>query len=277
MSDSPRTPDHPYFDVPRPSVLGHRGAAGSAPENTLASFSLALEHGAHILESDVHITRDGVPVLIHDPEIDRTTEGRGRVSTLRFDELRRFDAGYRYSADDGRSHPERGRGHRVPSLAEAFEGFPDARFNLELKAAGDALPEAVLALVAEFDRADRTLLTAGEDADMACLRAALPGSPARPAIGASLADILEVVRAAVEGRAPETDSMAIQIPESFGGRPLVTEQLVRHAHDHGVAVHVWTINAIDSMHALLDLGVDGLVTDHPGRLAAVLRDRSARR
>jgi glycerophosphoryl diester phosphodiesterase len=276
MTDSSFRPEHPYFDVPRPTVLGHRGAAGTAPENTLASFALALEHGAHIIESDVHITRDGVPVLIHDAEIDRTTDGRGRVDAFSFEELQAYDAGHHFAPTGGVAHPERGRGHRVPSVAEAFERFPDERFNLELKASGEALPRAILELVARFDREHLTLLTAGEDADMASLRAVLADSAVRPAIGASLSDILDVVQAAVEARPPTTDSMAIQIPDSFGGRPLVTEQLVRHAHDYGIAVHVWTINKPDQMHALLDLGVDGLVTDHPERLSDVLRDRDAR-
>ena len=261
---------HPYFDVPRPTVLGHRGAAGTAPENTLASFERALEVGAHILESDVHLTRDGVPVLLHDPEVDRTTEGSGRVGDLTWAEVSALDAAHGFA-------PERGRGHRIPSVEQAFERFPDARFNLELKAPGMALPEAVLDLVERFDRSATTLLTAGEDADMACLREALAASKAEPAVGASLADILDVVQAALEGRPPKTDSMAIQIPDTFAGQPLVTAELVAHAHAHGVAVHVWTINDPAQMQALLDLGVDGLVTDHPERMVEVLATRASDR
>jgi len=270
----PISSSHPYFDLPHPTVLGHRGAAGSAPENTLASFALALEQGAHIIESDVHVTRDGVPVLIHDPDIDRTTEARGRVDSFSFEELQRFDAAHRFDPSHEGVHAERGRGRLIPSVREAFERFPTARFNFELKASGALLPEAVLDLILDFDRSETTLLTAGADADMACLRTALAASAARPAIGASLADILEVVQSAVEGRAPKTDSMAIQIPEAFAGQPLVTPELVAHAQAHGIAVHVWTINTADEMHSLLDLGVDGLVTDHPERMVAVLRDRA---
>lgn len=263
----PRSQVHPYFDVPRPAVIGHRGSAGSAPENTLASFELAVEQGADILESDVHVTADGVPVLIHDPCVDRTTDGVGRVDTLAFDALARLDAGFRFGEDEG--FPERGRGHRVPSLEEAFTRFPDARFNLEIKAPGVALAQRVLDLVARFDRDGRTLLTAGEDADMTSLRSALAANTIAPAVGASLADILEVVRATLEARPPATDSMALQIPDSFAGNPLVTPELVAHAHAHGIAVHVWTINEPADMRRLIDLGVDGLVTDHPERLVAL--------
>ncbi len=269
-------PAHPYFDVPRPTVLGHRGSAGSAPENTLASFALALEQGADILESDVHVTADGVPVLIHDPEVDRTTDGEGLVSALTFDELQALDAGFRFGDEASGTFPERDRGHRVPSVEQAFERFPDARFNLEIKAPGVALAAALLELIGRFDRADRTLLTAGEDPDMASLREALAASDVAPARGASRADILAVVQAALESRAPETDSMAIQIPDEFAGKPLVTDELVRHAHAHCIAVHVWTINEPSEMQRLLDLGVDGLVTDHPGRMAELVRARGDR-
>jgi glycerophosphoryl diester phosphodiesterase len=269
-------PVHPYFDVPRPTVLGHRGSAGSAPENTLASFALALEQGADILESDVHVTADGVPVLIHDPSVDRTTEGEGLVCEVSFDALQTLDAGFRFGDEEGGGFPERHRGHRVPSLEQAFERFPDARFNLEIKAPGVALAAAVLELIGRFGRADRTLVTAGEDPDMASLREALEASDVAPALGASRADILAVVQAAIESRAPATDSMAIQIPDAFAGKPLVTDELVRHAHAHGIAVHVWTINEPSEMQRLLDLGVDGLVTDHPGRMAELVRARGDR-
>ena len=124
---------HPFFDLPTPTVIGHRGSAGEAPENTLLSFECALADGAAILESDVHLTRDGVPVLIHDDAVDRITEGSGRVADFSLDALRHLDAGYRFTPDQGRTHPYRGRGLRVPTLQEAFAAFPGARFNLELK------------------------------------------------------------------------------------------------------------------------------------------------
>jgi len=108
------------------------------------------------------------------------------------------------------------------------------------------------------------------------LRRVLSVTGARPALGASLADILDVVRAAVEQRAPTTDSMALQVPREFAGQPLVTPELVAHCHAHGIHVHVWTVNDADEMRTLLDMGVDGIVTDWPGRMARALgRDAPA--
>jgi glycerophosphoryl diester phosphodiesterase len=265
---------HPYFSVPRPTILGHRGAGGVAPENTLASFAQALADGADILESDVHATRDGVPVLIHDPSLDRTTDGSGLVRDVTLDELRRLDAAHHFGSDAGA--PLRGRGITVPTLEEAFEAFPEARFNLEIKALNGGVVDRVVELVQERKREETTLLVAGEDEVMAELRRALARRGARPALGASLADILAVIRSARSGAAPETDSMALQIPKDFGGDPLVTLELVDHAHAFGIAVHVWTINDEREMQQLLDLGVDGLVTDYPGRLRALLERRGER-
>lgn len=261
---------HPYFSLPRPLILGHRGAAGVAPENTLFAFERGLADGAHAIESDLHVTRDGVPVLIHDSSVDRTTEGKGSVEALDLGELQALDAGYRFQEDAVGAAAFRDRGIRVPSLREAFEAFPATAFNLEIKSAALDLVPAVVALVQEFEREDRTLLVAGEDGIQARLREELARSGARPALGASLADILDIVQAAGAGRPHATDSMAIQIPPKFGQEQLVTDALLQYCHAHDVQVHVWTINSESTMRELLDQGVDGLVTDVPGVMAALL-------
>jgi len=265
---------HPFFSAPTPLVIGHRGCAGEAPENTLLSFRRALSQGAHVLESDLHLTRDGVPVLLHDDDLERTTDGSGRVAGLRLSELRGLDAGYRFSADGGASFPFRGRELRVPSLAEAFAAFPGARFNLELKEGAGELAERALELVLATGRVERTLLTAGEDAAMAALRAEIARRGARVAQGASVGDVLELLRSGAEGRPPRSPAMAYQVPAEFAGRPLVTPELVAHVHASGAQLHVWTVNEPAEMERLLDLGVDGLVTDFPGRLARLVAARA---
>jgi glycerophosphoryl diester phosphodiesterase len=261
---------HPFFDVPRPTVIGHRGAAGEAPENTLVSFERALAAGAAILESDVHLTRDAVPVLIHDDEVDRNTDGCGQVAAFTLDELRRLDAGHRFTPDGGRGTPFRGRGHRIPSLQEAFEAFPTAHFNLELKQSIPGIVEQCLEVVVRARRESRTLLTAADDALMADLRAQIEARSLRVAQGASAGDVLAFVRSAIDGTAPKAGPMALQVPTRFGDRPLVTPAFVEHAHAHGLFVHVWTVNEPVEMRRLLDMGVDGIVTDFPARLTTVV-------
>ncbi len=265
--------DHPFFDVSRPVIIGHRGAAGSAPENTLPSFERALQLGAEVLESDIHVTSDGIPVLVHDPDVARTTEGTGDVASLTVEALQALDAAHRFSREGEAGHPDRGKAIRIPTLEEAFTAFPGVRFNLEIKAAGRALADRVIDLVEKFDRTGLTLLTAGENDIMATLREARAERRGEFAIGACTGDILGCVKAALdEGPIPE-DVMALQIPDAFGGRPLVTPELLAFAKRQGIAIHVWTINDTETMKRLLDMGVDGLVTDHPERMAALLGRR----
>ncbi len=270
---------HPFFDPARPVVIGHRGAAGTHPENTIAAFAAALDQGAHILESDVHVSRDGVPILLHDPDVDRVTEAKASAGDLDWSEIRALDAGYRFENASG-DHSERGRGHRIPSLKEAFAAFPQARFNLEIKCHDLPAIQRTLSLVEQFDRSARTLLAAGEDPIMQDLRAALAHHPAEPAVGASLGEIVAVISSALSGDPNKTPIppgvMALQIPPDFADRPLATAELIDFAHANEVEVHVWTINDLKEIEALLARGADGIITDFPGRMADWLK-RDGRR
>ncbi len=264
---------HPYFDVPRPTILGHRGAAGSAPENTLHSFERCLELGSHIIESDIHATRDGEPVMLHDPELDRISDRTGDIENFNRAELEEIDAAYHFTPYAGRSFQLLGKGIRIPTLRDAFERFPGARFNLEIKASPPGLVARIVELVREFEREARTLLTAGEDPIMRELLDELTRRDPRPAVGASTGDVLSFVRGALEGGTPPAHTQALQIPPDFAGHPLVTPQLVAFAHEHEVAVHVWTLNEKSEMQHILDLGCDGIVTDHPERMAELVAER----
>jgi glycerophosphoryl diester phosphodiesterase len=263
---------HPFFALRRPLAIGHRGCAGEVPENTIASFARAVADGAVVIETDVHLTRDRVPVLLHDGDVARVTDGRGAVRDLDFAALQRLDAGFRFTAPDG-STPFRGAGLRIPSVAEAFAALPDMRFNLELKEDRPEIAERVLAVIRDAGREPLTLVTSGEDALMEKLRAAVRRCGAGVAVGASTGDVARFVLAARDGTAPHSEAMALQIPARFAGAPLVTPALIAAAHAHGVHVHVWTINEPDEIAELLELGVDGVISDYPAR---VVRAAAAR-
>jgi glycerophosphoryl diester phosphodiesterase len=264
---------HPFFALDAPVVFGHRGAAGERPENTLTSFEHALAEGAQVIETDVHRTRDGEVVVLHDADVARTTDGRGNVSELTASEVGRLDAGYRFRAADG-STPYRGEGLRVPHLEEAFERFPGVPFNIELKRCDAQLVATVVGLVRRYRREEVTLLAAERDDTMALLRAELRQRDVRIATGASRGDVIRSLRAALLGAPPPPGPLALQIPASFLGLPLATRRLIGFAHRHGLRVHVWTINDIAEMERLLALGVDGLMSDFPGRLRRVVDART---
>ena len=248
-----------------PLLIAHRGGAGLAPENTLLAFSRAHEWwGSDILELDVNLTRDGEAVVIHDATVDRTTDGVGRVRDLPLPVVQGLDAGFRFTPDGGRTHPFRGRGIGVPTLGEVLRMLPGVRVNIELKDA--QVGERVVEVIREQRAEGRVLLAAGR---RGYRRSA--GGYAGPvsASGEELRafHLLHTLRLARTFRGGVD---ALQMPHRHRGREVVSSRLVRAAHDRNVAVHVWTVNEEAEMLRLLQMGVDGIVTDRPDRLAGVL-------
>lgn len=270
MPSTIRRPGHPYF-AGAPLLIAHRGGAGLAPENTLLACERAVRWwGADLLEVDVQPTRDGHAVVIHDSRLDRTTDGSGRVARHSLAEIRRVDAGARFTPDRGRSFPFRGRGLRVPTLDELLDALPGARVNVEVKDA--RAQDAVERAVHRAGAGRRVLIAAARRRDRKRLRLLpCPTSAAKGEIARFFA--LHRLGLAALHR-PGTD--ALQIPERFRGTYLPTRRFVRDAHRLNLPVHVWTVNRGAAMERLLDAGVDGIVTDRPDRLAALLHERGVR-
>jgi glycerophosphoryl diester phosphodiesterase len=256
-----------YLDGPRPRLFAHRGASGTHPENTLPAFAAGLAAGADRLELDVHATLDGEIVVLHDARVDRTTAGHGEVRRLTLAEVRCLDAGHGFAASDG-SHSHRGRGIRIPTLAELLAAHPDVPLNIEIKQADPPIVERVLRVLDDHVARARTLLAAEDGGLMTQIRAAAPDvltSHSAPEV----ADFVYRLRdGRLHGYRPP--GVAFQVPPSHGDVVIVTEESVRVAHDLGVEVHVWTINDAPRMEALLALGVDGLMTDVPAVAARLL-------
>lgn len=255
----------PYLDAPWPLLFAHRGGLGVAPENTLAAFRAAIDLGFRYLETDVHITRDGELVTIHDPTIDRTTDGQGPVRARSLAELRRFDAGFRFTADGGRTHPFRGQGLRVPTLEEVLALNPEVRVNIEIKERDPAVARALWEFIHHHRVHDRVLV-ASEHAAQTRIFRVLAGD--RVATSAGAADLWRFFLAVRSGlgvrKRPAYD--ALQLPPSHGPLTVVTPRLVDAAHRHGLHVHVWTINDPGEVRRLLGLGVDAVMSDFPALL-----------
>jgi glycerophosphoryl diester phosphodiesterase len=255
-----------------PVNLAHRGASARVPENTLEAFRLALEAGAGGLELDVRMTRDGEVVVIHDATVDRVTDGSGAVAEMTLEEIRRLDAGYRFSPDGGRTFPYRGQGVRIPTLAEVYEEFPDARVNADIKEAQPEVEEAVLRVMQRAAAEERTLIAS---TDHAVLRRFRKVSGGRISTGASrreIAAFYALSRLHLEAFVSPAYE-ALQVPVEHWGITLVTPRFLGAAHSRRVGVDVWTINDAAEMRRLLDLGVDVIMTDYPEVLAGLLEER----
>jgi glycerophosphoryl diester phosphodiesterase len=269
FSRAPR-PAHPYL-AGAPLLIAHRGGSKLAPENTLLAFGRAVEWWcADVLELDVHATRDGQVVVLHDPTVDRTTDGTGSIAALTLAQAQALDAGSRFTPDGGKTFPFRGRGVRIPTLREVLAAFPDARVNVELKT-GDAA-EGAWDAIHEAGAVHRVLAAASRLPFRARF-AAYAGPTSASREEAMRFYLAHRARATAFCRPPVD---AFQIPERSGGRQVVSPRFVAELHAHGIAVHVWTVDDEADMRRLLTWGVDGIITDRPDRLARVLNDVAGR-
>jgi glycerophosphoryl diester phosphodiesterase len=261
----------PYFQTDGIACFAHRGGAALAPENTLEAFRGGLAAGCQWIETDVHMTRDGEIVTFHDHTLDRTTNGHGPICELSLAELRRLDAGYHFSPD-GRSFPFRGKGVTVPTLAEVLALDPEVRVNLEIKQAQPPMVHALWRFIEDHGVHDRVLV-ASEDARVVReFRNLARGSVATSGGKQEVFGFWLAVQLGVSDRLPiEYD--ALQVPTEFRRLPVVTPAFVEAAHRRGLQVHVWTIDSVNQMRSLVDVGVDGIMTDQPARLTALIRER----
>jgi glycerophosphoryl diester phosphodiesterase len=253
----------PYLTHEHPIRLAHRGSRVLWPENTMTAFQGARELGYRYLEIDVHVTRDGRVVVFHDDELDRLTDGRGKVWEWRWEDLRRLDAAY--SFDPAGGFPLRGTGIGIPLLEELATAWPEALLNIDLKQPG--IEGQVAELVGRLGMEERVLIGSFRDRRIARFRRLTEGRVATSAGPTEVA----WARLGIVGRAD-----AYQVPERMGPIPVATHRFVTAAHRAGKQVHVWTVDDPAEMHRLLDLGVDGIVTDRPDVLNDVIAEREKR-
>ncbi|MEV8041617.1 glycerophosphodiester phosphodiesterase [Arthrobacter sp. NPDC080082] len=245
-----------------PVAIAHRGFSPKGAENSMAAFRAAVGLGYRYLETDVHTTADGVLLLFHDQTLDRVTDGAGRVSELSAETVAR--------ARIAGTEP-------IPELAELVTEFPDARLNLDVKDWNSV--ETLAAAIERHGLHDRVLVASFSDRRRRAVlrRLSRPAASSAGMASNALFVLLGPLLPAPVLRRVTAWALrgvhALQVPVRFGAVPVVTAGFVRRAHLHGLHVHVWTINEEAEMHRLLDLGVDGIVTDRADLLKAVLQDR----
>ena len=240
-----------------PLVISHAGCAGHAPENTVAGVRRAIELGADAVEVDVQISADGIPVVIHDNTVDRTTDGTGSVQTATLEELRRLNAAAAYSG-----WPQR---EQIPTLAEVVQET-SGRILLVIEIKHVDIEGAVLEVIRMNGAVENVWIWSTHPQVVGQLRQYQPTIPAALGMGGEeWPDMLLFFREALWRNA-----QACTIEHS-----VLTPEIARAGRRHGLGPYVWTVNEEDEMHRVLDCGVSGIITDYPDRLRRVLAERRA--
>lgn len=258
--------DVPYLAAEHPIRFAHRGSRLLWPENTMRAFSGAVEdHGYRYLELDVRCSADGVPMVFHDQSLERTSNGAGPIAAWSAADLATLDAGYHFAPGDG--HPLRGAGITIPTLEELLRTWPDVRLNIDLKAPG--IEWQVAEVIRRCDAEERILIGSFYDQRIARFRRI---TRERVAVSAGPTAAMAMYTASRVGRSARSAAVAFQLPYRFGVIR-IDRRLIAAVHRAGAQLHVWTVNEPADMRRLLDMGVDGIVTDRPDLLNDVLAER----
>lgn len=253
---------HPLLSLDARPVIAHRGASADAPENTLEALALAVAQRADVIEVDVRLTRDGVPVLLHDPTLDRTTDRAGDVARLTLEEVRAADAGAGFRGPDG-AVPWRRRGVRVPTLAQALDAVRDTPMLLELKAA--EAQEAVAALLSQRGEVERCAVASFRRGALGAFR------EGGFIVGSSRPDVAQLlVLSRLRLPAPRPRARFLAVPWRWKNRIEVPRaRFVAAARRHGQPVHVWTVDDAEVARLLWSRGVSGIITNRPAYMREV--------
>ncbi|HKJ00443.1 MAG TPA: glycerophosphodiester phosphodiesterase [bacterium] len=257
--------------LPRPILAAHRGGARLFPENTLEAFREATErYGCRFLELDARGSRDGVPVVIHDATLERTTDGSGPVHAQELAALQRLDAGYGFHNAAGEAEWA-GRGVRIPTLEAVLRAFPQHVLSIEIKQEEPPLEAAVVAVIRRCGMEGRVVVGSTHHAVFQRVRALAPELPTFYSRRSGTLFFLALWSGLSRWYRPPHN--VLEIPARLGALQLITPRVMRVARRLGLPVLPWTVNDAAEMERLLALGVDGIITDRPDRLAAVIAAR----
>lgn len=263
---------HPWFTPAvgehQPLVFAHQGGEAIRPSNTLIAFEHAVALGADVLDMDMHMTRDGALVLMHDETVDRTTDGAGAIRALTSTELSQLDAAYRFTTDVGATFPYRGQGTPVPLLETLFQKYPGKRFGIEIKQTPPAVAKPFCAMIRKYGMQEKVLVSSFAQ-NMDAFRAECP-EVATSATQNEVIVFFLVSQLRLE-RAYTPVFQSLQVPEYQSGLHVLNERFIAAARDRGLPLQPWTINTQDDLKRMLALKVDGINTDYPDRLLALLK------
>ena len=262
-------PDHPYFIPDKFLVIAHRGGPSLGPENTLYTFRNAVKLGVDVLEMDVRSTKDGQLIILHDDTVDRTTNATGPVLNYTLIEIKKLDAAHRWSPDQGQTFPLRDKGVKIPTLPEVFEAFPQTKMNLEIKESRSSTIQSLCRLIRDHQMTDKVVVASFATDSLKEFRRLCP--QVATSAGTSEARLFFGLQKAFLEAVYSPDAQVLQVPETLGDLRIVNTRFIDAAHARNMRVQVWLVNDGRSMQRLLELGVDGIMTDHPQRLMGVLK------
>ncbi len=283
---------HQYFvKNHRPLIMAHRGDSASIPENTIQAFEDAYQLHIDCIESDVHLTADNEFVLFHDEQVDRTTDGEGKIQDHSLADLKKLDAGYRFSPTGSTTFPFRGTGLKIHTLEEIIPLFPNVRFNLDIKSSNPEAPRLLATKLKKMEVELRIMVGSFHQKQIIEFR-----KHSRIATSAGPKEVLkflwksklwkrklaqksssELIPMTPDERKKnqilvfnhELPYVALQIPPKYSLLKIISPEFIRFAHFVGIAIHIWTINSANLMEKLLNWGADGIFTDKPRLLLDV--------
>ncbi|MCK5199304.1 MAG: glycerophosphodiester phosphodiesterase [Spirochaetales bacterium] len=261
--------NHPFFNKPL-RIVAHRGDSAYFPENTLPAFKSAAELGVDCIETDVHLTKDGVCVIWHDDTLERLTADDGLVSDMTYEELMRVDAGTRFTMDDGKTFPFRGKGVTVATLDEVLKENPHMRFNVDLKDDNTELVEEFARVVRKNNAQDRVLGASFYNRIIKTLRKIIP-EIASSFSEAEMRKIVILDKIGMLRFHGNFSANAAQVPEYDNRTKIITKSFIRNLHKKGVKIHIWTVNKKSEMQRFFNMGVDAVITDNPRLLIETLK------
>jgi len=250
-----------FFD-PMPRVVAHRGDSAHFPENTLPAFESAYRMGVDVIETDVHLSKDGVLVVWHDPTLDRNTDGSGRVEEHTLAELKALDAGYTFSGDGGVTFPFRGTGVRLCTLEEALIACPAQRFNVDLKSKDPRIVDEFIAVLNRQQAKKRVVGASFHLSNLTLLRK----KEGRIQTSLTTLEVLPLLLAQklrILPKQTKTRPVVFQVPPRQWGIEVITPAFVTTMHRRGAIIQVWTINEEEEIRRLFAMGVDSVMTDKP--------------
>lgn len=255
-------------DDSQPLVIAHRGGAGIAPENTLLAFRLAEKLGVDAIELDVRMTKDEELVVIHDATVERTTNGKGFVKDYTLEEIKKLDAGYKIKNDKG-GYPFRNKGVTIPSLEEVFAHINGTPLVIELKDPTKKVEKKIIKMIKKYDMKNKVIVGSFNDKSLKRFVSTTKGNIP---VGTGVETLRHFVILHKVGldRLVNLERHAVQIPIKVGKIDLATERLVKTIKERNIAIHYWTINDEKTMKKLIELNVDGIITDYPNRLINLL-------